>query len=76
MLNYAPDGMAGGFAPWCLQGCVAWEAGYSFDGKPLDSLISASRQILIRTYCPKHGSIRQARASFQPERMSGFCAAG
>jgi hypothetical protein len=64
MMNYAPDGMAGGgalrAAAWALVWCPDAVAG---DTVRFSVGVAPERPV-IRT------------AVFQPERMSGFCSAG
>jgi hypothetical protein len=64
MMNYAPDGMAAGGA---LR-AAAWALAWCPDAVAVDSLPFSVG------VAPERPAVRTA--VFQPERMSGFCAAG
>jgi len=77
MLNYAPDGMAAGGSAFGAQTwSMAWEVGYLPDESLICSMLAASRAAVIRIGTPKKRPDERTQAAFQPERVSGFCAAG
>jgi hypothetical protein len=77
MLNYAPDGMvAGGSALGGQEWSVPWEVGHLPDESLLYRIIAASRGAAVRPSTPNESFERRTQPAFQPERVSGFCAAG
>jgi hypothetical protein len=77
MLNYAPDGMAAGSSAFGgPEWSIPWEVGHLPDESLLHSMLAASRAAVIRIDAPMMRSDRRTQAAFQPERVSGFCAAG
>jgi hypothetical protein len=77
MLNYAPGGRADCGQALCGQGwSVAWEAGRLAEDSQIYGLIAAVRESVIRTGISRQSSGKKPCNDFQPERMSGLCAAG
>jgi hypothetical protein len=71
MLNYAPDGMAGGGAAFGEAFALDWmTASRVSAGAPCGPAVAGED-------APAGPApARPATMAFQPERMSGFCAAG
>jgi hypothetical protein len=77
MLHFDPDGMAVAGSTLCgHRWAITWRGEALADDRLLLSVIAASKDAMPRQAGAMPGKVRPSQATFQPERMSGFCAAG
>ena len=76
MLDYAPEDLADRSSLPCGDAWVAsWDSKGVSDNDVLLKLIAATRATAISTTGLTAEDRRVLQTSFQPERMSGYCAA-
>jgi hypothetical protein len=74
MLDFLPDTMAGGAGSLARGWTIAWEDEDVSGRSLLLSMTDALRKTGASSTIAKPRGGRLAQSSFQPERMSGYCA--